>query len=92
MKSPYCTVCKKIVEAVSYIPLGIGENGEMEYSEIGIVINTEGSSAGRWADGTIGTSEEQDDLANEDEQPLCIHCNTAVEWATKHTAETLGKN
>ncbi len=92
MKSPYCSVCQKIVEAVSYIPLGIGENGEMEYSEIGIVINTEGSSAFRWADGTIGTSKEQDDLANEDEQPQCIHCGSVVEWATTHIVETLERN
>lgn len=60
---PYCPDCMAVTEMVVY---------PADYKE-GIVINTNGSSAGRWEDGTRGTTPEQDEDANGEEDIYCLH-------------------
>jgi hypothetical protein len=80
MARAFCSTCNTYpIELLSW-PI-IGDNdGEAVKSEEAVILNNDGTPTNRWADGTAGVPEDVQQMAGEDEEPVCAECNNYIVW------------
>ena len=61
-------------------PFEMGDDGNLESVEIGVLVNPGGEVTNRWADGTVGVSLEMRELANDEESVSCPLCGKEATW------------
>lgn len=80
MSRPACRAGCTPTHFYVHIPVLVAE-GEVESSELGILIDPEtGLAMNIWTDGTVGVTQEQAELANEEDTVYCGECHESGTW------------